>query len=112
MSATGPAAKTTNPFKNPSYPQRTHVRERAQWEDLLKSWESRIALAGKQLESSAAGADRAARERTHAQMLGALDQMADAVRRMPGEAGHLYDEDKHRLDLAVAALERIFRSWK
>ena len=44
-------------------------------------------------------------------MLGARDQIAEAVRRLPMEVGGLYEEDRHRLDEAVAALERLSRTW-
>jgi hypothetical protein len=40
-------------------------------------------------------------------MLGARDQIADAARRLPGEVGELYEEDRHRLEEAVAALDRL-----
>jgi hypothetical protein len=102
------AAKTADPRRSPSYPQRVHIRERAQWQALLKSWEDRIAEAGRQLPSRP---DRAQAERAYAQMLGARDQIADAARRLPMEVGGLYDEDRQRLDEAVAALERLFARW-
>ena len=35
----------------------------------------------------------------------------EAVRRLPGEVGALYVEDKHRLDEARAALERVIGRW-
>ena len=44
-------------------------------------------------------------------MLGARDQVADAVKRLPRETGDLYDEDHHRLEEAVAALDRLFQQW-
>jgi hypothetical protein len=44
-------------------------------------------------------------------MLGARDQVADAARRLPSETGDLYEEDKHRLEQAVAALDRVLREW-
>jgi len=44
-------------------------------------------------------------------MLGARDQVFDAARRLPGETGELYEEDKHRLEEAVAALDRVFKLW-
>jgi hypothetical protein len=45
------------------------------------------------------------------QMQGARDQIADAVRRLPMETDDLYEEDRHRLDEAVAALNRLFERW-
>jgi hypothetical protein len=97
--------------KNPSYPQRAHVQERAQWQTLLKGWEDRIAQARPKLESMGQGPERAAYEKMYAQMLGARDQIADAGRRLPMEVGDLYEEDRHRVQEAVAALERLFRRW-
>jgi hypothetical protein len=44
-------------------------------------------------------------------MLGGRDQIADAVKRLPMEVGDLYEEDRHRLNEAVAALERLFARW-
>jgi hypothetical protein len=44
-------------------------------------------------------------------MIGALDEIADAIRRLPGEVGAMYAEDKHRVDQAVAALERLLKKW-
>jgi hypothetical protein len=44
-------------------------------------------------------------------MLGACDQVADAVRRLPKETGELYEEDRHRLEEAVAALDRVLARW-
>jgi len=50
-------------------------------------------------------------ERMLHQMQGAQDQIADAVRRLPMETNDLYEEDRHRLDEAVAALNRLFERW-
>ena len=90
-----------DPRFNPSYPQRTHSGERAHWESVLQLWTDRIA----KLDGSVASLDA----KTYAQIQGAKDQIAEAVRRLPGEVGGLYHEDKHRLDEAVHALERIFQ---
>ena len=95
-------------WRNPSYPQRTHVRERGQWQAVLDRWESRIAAARTDLARAPGDPTRI---RLFAQMLGARDQIADAIRRLPQEVGDLYHEDHHRLDEAVAALERTFARW-
>ena len=97
--------------KSPSYPQRVHLDERSSLEATLASWDSRIAGARKKLDVVRSPADRPRFERLYAQMLGSRDQIAEAVRRLPMEVGGLYKEDKHRLDEAVAALERIFKRW-
>jgi len=90
-----------DPRFSPSYPQRVHVGERARWESVLKSWSDKITA----LESAGSKLDPL----THAQIQGAKDQIADAVRRLPGEVGHLYHEDQHKVEEAVHALERIFQ---
>lgn len=104
-------SQPADPNKSPTYPQRVHARERGQWQTVLKTWEDRIAGARRVLDAPGYRADRPALERMFAQMLGARDQVADAVRRLPMEVGDLYNEDKHRLDQAVAALERLFARW-
>jgi hypothetical protein len=100
--------RNPNPLRNPSYPQRIHTRERAQWRGLLESWDARIAQAQSELGTTEADPGR---RRLLAQMLGARDQIADAARRLPTEVGDLYEEDHHRLNEAVAALERLFARW-
>ncbi len=102
-------AQPKSPLKSPSYPQRVHIRERAKWEAVLKGWDQKIAVASRALATSA---DRPAAEKSYAQMLGARDQIADAVARLPMEVGEMYHEDQHRLEEAVAALERLFARWK
>lgn len=101
----------SNPYRNPSYPRRVHIQERAHWQGILKSCEERIATARKTLDGLGHSPQRAALERLHVQMLGARDQVADAARRLPGETGDLYKEDRHRLEEAVAALDRVFKQW-
>lgn len=111
--ANSPAqANAVNPLKNPSYPQRTHLSERPHWESVLRSCEQRIATARQKLAVIAAGPNRPVFERLYSQMLGARDQVAEAVRRLPQETGGLYEEDKHRLEEAVAALDRVFKRWE
>lgn len=100
--------KLPNPWISPSYPRRVHVRERGQLQSLLAHWEVRIEEARSQLAST--GPDPA-RSRLYSQMLGARDQIADAVRRMPMEVGDLYANDDNRLKQAVASLERLFDRW-
>jgi hypothetical protein len=50
--------------------------------------------------------------RLYHQMLGACDQLAEGLRRLPLETGALYDEDCERLKSAEAALGRLFEQWK
>jgi hypothetical protein len=104
-------AQPTGPFQNPSYPQRVHIHERAHWHGVLRSCEERIAVAHKKLDAVGNSPTRAALERLYAQMLGARDQVADAAQRLPGETGSLYNEDRERLEQAVAALDRVLREW-
>jgi hypothetical protein len=105
------APRADNPLRNPAYPQRTHLGERAQWQDVLRSCDDRIAQARQKLQVAGGTPNRAAFERLFAQMLGARDQVADAVRRLPLETGDLYEEDRHRVAQALAALDRAFRRW-
>ncbi|WP_422931190.1 hypothetical protein [Singulisphaera sp. PoT] len=100
-----------NPLKNPSYPQRVHIHERPHWEGVLKSCDQRIAVVKQKIVVLAAGPNRDAFNRLYSQMLGARDQVADCVRRLPGETGDLYEEDKHRLEEAVKSLDRILKRW-
>jgi hypothetical protein len=100
-----------SPLWNPAYPQRIHLHERAHWQEVLRSCEERIAEARRKLDLMKAGPGRAEFERLHAQMIGARDQVADAVRRLPMETGDLYSEDRHRVEEAVAALGRVLARW-
>jgi hypothetical protein len=97
--------------KNPSYPQRVHVSRRAELEALLRQWDQRIAEATRKLKVMGQSPERSKYDRLHAQMLGGRDQLSEAVRRLPMEAGYLYEEDEHRLHQAIAALERLFQKW-
>lgn len=97
-----PAAPTQrDPNRSPSYPQRVHIGERAHWQSVLASWDQKIAAAHA-LRPSGRDATR-----EFVQMAGARDQIADAVKRLPMEIGAMYEEDKHKLEEAVAALERL-----
>ena len=101
-----------DPLKNPSYPQRVHIHERANWQEILRRCEQRIVTARQELNGLGNGPNRAAFERLYAQMLGARDQVADAARRLPVETGDLYAEDRQRVHEAVAALERSLQRWE
>jgi len=96
---------------NPSYPARTHTHERPHWLGVLRSCDDKIATALQGLDGLAGSGDRPRRDRLHAQLLGCRDQVAGAVRRLPGETGDLYEEDKHSLEEAVAALDRVLAQW-
>jgi hypothetical protein len=104
-------AAVADPRKNPSYPQRVHLSEKPHWQSVLQTVESRLAVARQKLNVLGNDSKRPAFERIYAQMLGARDQVADAVRRLPQETGDLYEEDHHRVDEAVAALDRLFQNW-
>ena len=106
---TVPAA--SDPRKNPSYPQREHLSEKPHWQSVLQNVESRVAVARQKLSALGNDSRRPAFERIYAQMLGARDQVADAVKRLPLETGGLYEEDHHRVDNAVEALDRLFQKW-
>jgi hypothetical protein len=104
-------ARSSSPWKNPSYPARTHWHERPALEEKLKSWQKKIEAVAQKLAVLGASPGRASYERLYHQMLGARDQLSEAVRRLPREAGALYHEDHERLENAEAALSRLFRSW-
>ena len=101
-----------NPNKSPTYPQRVHYGERPALEETLRSCEERIQAIRQKLDTLAGHPQRADYERIYHQMLGARDQIAEAVRRLPVETGALYDEDKERYEQAVAACERVFGRWE
>ena len=98
--------------KNPSYPQREHLHEKAQWIAQLQDVENKVNTARQMLNSLKTDPKRPAFERIFAQMQGARDQVADAVRRLPQETGDLYEEDHHRVADAQAALKRLFERWE
>lgn len=103
--------QSANPMKSPTYPQRIHVAERPALRTLLADAEARIAAAHQQYQTLLPGPKRDTCTFLLAQLAGARDQLADAVRRLPMEAGDLYAEDKHLLDNAAAALERVLVRW-
>jgi hypothetical protein len=100
------------PFKSPTYPVRNHFAERAELEARLRSIDERIQAVRRQLDAMGSRPDRSGAERYYIQMLGARDQVAEAVRRLPLETGALYDEDKERYTEALAAFERADRRWE
>lgn len=105
-------ARPVDPVHNPSYPQRTHFHERAQLEEVLRSSEERLARARQKLMALGARADGDSFARSFHQLQGARDQIAEAVRRLPLEAGELYHEDHERFQQAKAAFERVWRRWE
>lgn len=109
MSQIEPRAAAPTGQKSPTYPHRVHLSERPRWDALLHEWEGRVASAREQLAGEAKGPGREEAERLVAQMIGARDQLAEAVRRLPMEVGHFYEEDRQRADEAVAALERLLK---
>lgn len=104
-------AAPANPFKSPSYPARIHLSERASLADVLQSCDERLAEFRRKLDVLAKSPDRATYERMYLQLQGARDQVADAVRRMPLEAGDLYHEDRERFQAATEAFDRIAERW-
>ena len=100
-------AAKTDPLRNPSYPQRVHIQERAQWQAVLTNWEEKIAAAKTSFEATGKGSAYLLH-----QMAGARDQIAEMAARLPMEVGHMYEEDKHTLEQAVQSLERLFKKWQ
>jgi len=110
VSSDGP--RTVDPFHNPSYPARTHFHEREKLEESLRAAEERLSAARQKLSAFASHPQNAAFVRLYHQMMGARDQIAECVRRMPLEAAELYEEDNERYVQAVAALERTWGKWQ
>jgi hypothetical protein len=108
----GPSPRPIVPFKSPTYPPRVHFGERGDLEQQLRSVEDRIQAARRKLDVMGSHPDRPGLERLYFQMLGARDQVAEGVRRLPLETGALYDEDKERYAEAVAAFDRVYRRWE
>jgi hypothetical protein len=106
-----PLPSPVDPKKNPSYPARTHLHEKPKWLGVLKDVEDRVEVRRQKLGVLGGHADRPTFERLFAQMLGARDQVLDAVKRLPQETGDLYEEDHHRIEEAVAALGRVEARW-
>jgi hypothetical protein len=106
-----PTPEPVNPWRNPSYPQRVHIHERAKWNAVLASCEERLDAARQKLVVVGNSPARVSFERLLGQLMGARDQVAEAARRLPGETGELYEEDKHRLEEAVAAFDRVHQQW-
>jgi hypothetical protein len=88
-----------------------HVHERAQIEESLHACEERLRSVQNKLSALGKHPDRARFERLYHQMLGARDQVAEAVRRLPLETGELYDEDRERFEQAMAAFDRGYQRW-
>ncbi len=108
----GDGSRTVDPFHNPSYPARTHFHERQELEESLRAADERASAARRKLSALANQPQQTALVRLYHQMMGARDQIADSVRRIPLEAAGLYAEDKERYVQAVAALERTWRKWQ
>src|SRR5262249_20216085 len=83
------SARPKVPFKSPTYPMRVHFGERAEFEERLRACEERIQAVRQKLDSLGNQPDRATVDRLYFQMLGARDQIAEAVRRLPLETGAL-----------------------
>ncbi len=106
-----PTTTTPNPYKNPSYPQRIHLGERQALLAILQSCDDRLDGFRQKLDVVGKRADRPTYERLFLQLQGARDQVADAVRRLPLEAGSLYHEDRERLQAASEAFDRLAKRW-
>ncbi len=112
MSSSSYVPAQTDPFRNPSYPKRTHFGEQKEFEAILLSWDQKLDAATRKLQVLGESKDRPALERLYHQAMGARDQLAEAARRLPREAGELYTEDQERLQTAQAALARLAKQWE
>jgi hypothetical protein len=106
------ASKASEPYRNPSYPERDHFSDRAGLEEALRTAEERVNAARRKLDSGGNAAGSAKMVRLYHQLLGARDQIAECARRMPLETGELYQEDKERFAQATGALERVWQRWE
>jgi len=104
-------APAFSPYRSPTYPPRTHWLERAALEGRLGSCTERILAAEQKLSNLGSDPRRADLERMYHQLLGARDQVAEAVRRLPMETGPLYEEDQERLEEALQAFDRLWQRW-
>ncbi|ADV61124.1 hypothetical protein Isop_0531 [Isosphaera pallida ATCC 43644] len=95
-----------DPRRNPSYPAKIHAYEGPHWQAVVAQARSRVEAVRVALEGMAEAA-RQSKLRLYHQMLGALDQIEDMAKRLPGEVGDLYAEDRHKLEEAQAALDRL-----
>ena len=110
--SSSPAPAKADPFRNPSYPKRTHFGEQKPLLEALRSWDQKLEAAAKKLQVLGNSKERPALEKLYHQAMGARDQLAEAARRLPREAGDLYDEDSERLRTAEAALARLAKQWE
>jgi hypothetical protein len=110
----GPAqsSRASEPYHNPSYPERDHFSERSRLDEALRTSETRIDAARRKLESGGDFSGKAQAVRYYHQLLGVRDQIAECCRRIPLEAGELYEEDKERFEHAISALERVWDRWE
>jgi hypothetical protein len=99
-------------FHNPTYPVRDHFQESAALEAALRSCDERVRSAQQKLSALGNHPNQAQFVRLYHQMLGARDQISEARRRLPLETGDLYHEDQERYKQAIAALDRLWRSWE
>jgi hypothetical protein len=107
--AVGPSS--TNPYKSPTYPPRVHFGERLDLEATLQSCEAKVLTVSHKLNVLGKNARRAEYERAYFQLLGARDQVAECVRRLPLETAALYHEDRERFEEALKAFGRVFKKW-
>ena len=112
MAQTETGSQPTDAGRSPSYPQRVHIRERAQWRALLADRQNEVRAVRRKFDTLPNTPKRDEYARLLAQMDGTLDQIADAVRRLPMEVGELYEEDRHRLEEAEKALKRLLSRWE
>jgi hypothetical protein len=112
-SSTGMTTTTEpDPYRNPSYPPRSHYSERSHLDEALRNCDQRLESARQKLNSLANHADKARLLLLFHQLQGACDQVAEAVRRLPLETGGLYHEDHERFHNAMDASERTWRRWE
>jgi hypothetical protein len=109
--ATADGSREGDAFHNPSYLKRTHYHEKDKLEETVRTADAQLGSMRATLDALASDPRHAEAVRLYHQLTGARDQIAECARRLPLEAGELYDEDKERYEQAVAAFERLRLKW-
>jgi hypothetical protein len=90
---------------------RVHFGEKAALDASLRACDEKIRTVEQKLTALANDPRRAEFERAYYRLLGARDQVAETVRRLPLETGELFDLDKERYEQAVRSFDRVYQLW-
>ena len=113
MVSSSPAPAKNDPFRNPSYPERTHFGEKKQLEETLRTWEQRIETAAGKLLVLGTSTERAALERLFHQALGAARSVGGGSAAVaPGDGRPLRRGSPSGFEMAESALVRLTQQWE